>query len=275
MGLKLQRIGTKLSVKLARTFTPAKFSGQHICHFSFHKNLTVYYKKVARDLAFETGRQKHFNSYKDEFLEAGDLDMRSVNNHFVDTLDLNTDTKNQRSSLFVRDPRDLVVSGYHYHKRGAEWWCNVKNPTPDTLKTVNLSLPAKYLQQDESISECLSRLDEETGLQMEIDMRAPHFNALEQWMGHLEKDASLLMLTYDEMFEDNVAGMTKLADHYLLNDFEKEIWISNAQKYARQNVKTAHIRDPSTAQWKKMFAPAHNAYFAQNYAGLMAAIDRL
>ena len=28
-------------------------------------------------------------------------------------------TSDFRISRFVRDPRDLVVSGYHYHKRGA------------------------------------------------------------------------------------------------------------------------------------------------------------
>ncbi|MBZ2167695.1 hypothetical protein [Marinobacter sp. F4216] len=109
--------------KTLRIIFYERFSNHQICHFSFHKNLTVYHLKVAREFAHETARtQRHFNSFKEEFLASSALDIRSVNNHFIDIGRLREFNPDLRASLFVRDPRDLVVSGYHYHKRGAEWW---------------------------------------------------------------------------------------------------------------------------------------------------------
>ena len=266
----------KAKGKFLRVISPGNFSKHHICHFSFHKNLTVYYARIANEFATETGRtRKHFNSFKKEFLSSENFDMRSVNNHFIEMSDLGIEDSRLRCSLFLRDPRDLVVSGYHYHKRGAEWWCNVKNPTEKTLETVNLHLPKRFLRQDESISDCMSRLDEEAGVQMEIEMRHPHFTTIRLWLEALSDNNSIFMLTYDEVFADNVGAMEKLAEHYLFTDFEKSIWVRLARKYARENVKTAHIRDPSIAQWKRSLMDSHKAYFENNYPDLVSYFDKL
>jgi pyruvate/2-oxoglutarate dehydrogenase complex dihydrolipoamide dehydrogenase (E3) component len=51
--------------------------------------------------------------------------MTSLSGHALD-LDQFEDIKVIR---FIRDPRDLIISGYFYHKRGGEDWCDYKNPT--------------------------------------------------------------------------------------------------------------------------------------------------
>ncbi len=77
---------------------------KQICHFSFHKNLTVYYNRVANEFSFITKkRRKHFSSFVDEFLSNNQLDMRSVNNHFVEIESLREHSNVLRCSLFLRD----------------------------------------------------------------------------------------------------------------------------------------------------------------------------
>ena len=90
-----------------------------------------------------------------------------MNNHFINPVEFLSLSPSTRLSLFVRDPRDLVVSGYFYHKKGSNW-CNIKTPNEDTLRTVNMSVPANYLREGETIAECLNRLPLEQGLKMEI-----------------------------------------------------------------------------------------------------------
>ncbi|MBZ2167694.1 sulfotransferase domain-containing protein [Marinobacter sp. F4216] len=138
---------------------------------------------------------------------------------------------------------------------------------------MNLNLPERFLQGDESISECLSRLDEETGIQMEIEMRTPHFEALERWLEYAKRDNTLKVMTYDDVFTDNVSAMEELAKHYQLTDFEKAIWVSKARKYARQNVVTPHIRDASPSQWKQSFTEKHHNFFDNHFPHLLEHFD--
>ncbi len=194
---------------------------KQICHFSFHKNLTVYYARVADDFAKKTGRtQRHFNSLKDEFFAHPEMDMRSVNNHFILASEIQQQQPGTAFSLFIRDPRDLVVSGYFYHKRGAEDWCNVEGPSEETLTTVNMKLPAAYLAGNESISACLNRLDMSEGLQMEMEMRRPHFEAMRQWAAFIRGFPRLAVFKYEDVIRDELGAFSMLADHYQLDERE-------------------------------------------------------
>lgn len=247
---------------------------QRICHFSFHKNLTVYYARVATEFAIKTGRtQQHFNSFKERFIKAQKLDIKSVNNQYVDIEALFRDQGPSRCSLFTRDPRDLVVSGYHYHKRGAEPWCRVKNPRLNTLETVNMCLPSRFLKENESISECLSRLDLRAGLQMEIEMRAPHYDTLRAWINHQDDLGILLTMKYDEIVKDSASCFDKLAHHYGFSNRERLLWLNLAEKYSYKNVSTKHVRDPSPGQWRKTLSESHIHYFEDNYPDVISYFE--
>ncbi|MBM08838.1 MAG: hypothetical protein CMF69_04570 [Magnetovibrio sp.] len=260
--------------KFHRHSPPDNYSSQKICHFSFHKNLTVYYARVAREFSHKTGRtQHHFNSFKEKFLKAHDFDIRSVNNQYIDIEVLFKKQKNLTFSLFMRDPRDLVVSGYHYHKRGAEPWCNVKNPTFDTLQTVNMHLPRQFLQKNETICECLTRLDLETGLQMEVEMRVPHYETLRAWINHQDNRGMLLTIKYDDVIKDSAACFEKLAHHYGFSNKDRLIWLGLAEKYSYNNVSTKHVRDPSPGQWRKTLSQSHIDYFEDNYPDVISYFE--
>ncbi|MCG8469630.1 MAG: hypothetical protein MJB57_15730, partial [Gemmatimonadetes bacterium] len=109
----------------------------HLIHCSYHKCLTVYYHRVMdylynRILRFSHGYH-HFNSRIDQFYaESPRYRVVSLNNQSLD-LDRLGDC---RVTRFIRDPRDLVVSGYLYHKRGAENWCNRDHVSGDDWEGV-------------------------------------------------------------------------------------------------------------------------------------------
>ncbi|MEK9569314.1 MAG: hypothetical protein VW124_09920 [Paracoccaceae bacterium] len=253
-----------------------KYNQKKICHFSFHKNLTVYYKKVVEAFCAETGRSyQHFKSFKEEFNAAQNFDIKSVNNHFinpVEFLDLSPDT---RLSLFVRDPRDLVVSGYFYHKKGVEWWCNIKTPNEDTLRTVNMSVPANFLRRGETIAECLNRLPLEQGLKMEIEMRHPHFTSLSKWADLMPSNQLIKIIKYEDIVNNEEAAFCELASHYEFSEHEKNIWLEAAHRNSAKNVRISHIRNAKPQQWKQYLSDEHLSWFRNNLYHTMRAFDYL
>ena len=110
-----------------------------LIHCSYHKCLTVYYRRIM-DAVFNRclpwGRgYRHFNSDLEAFYrDCRSHRIASVNNRFLDFPQLGR----FRISRFIRDPRDLVVSGYFYHRRGAENWTTMKSPTDDDWYFVQL-----------------------------------------------------------------------------------------------------------------------------------------
>jgi hypothetical protein len=237
-----------------------------IVHFSFHKNLTVYYGKVARQFSHVTGRQyRHFNSFLDNFhIQQPRLDMASVNNHHVDIDSLE---RTPKASRFIRDPRDLIVSGYFYHKRGAEAWCHVKDPTESDWTTVNGTIPTA-LDPGESFKDCLQRLDLENGLLAEIEFRRSHFAAMRAWAA----DDRVLTVRYEDLVADENRAFAALADHYGFSGAEKEIWLKAARRNSAQNAirkKTAHVRDPRPQQWREVFPEKVAARFHDEYGDLI------
>lgn len=63
-----------------------------------------------------------------------------------------------RISRFIRDPRDLVVSGYFYHQRGTEDWVKIRSPTPEDWYFANSAVPEGLRGTDLSFAEWLSLL---------------------------------------------------------------------------------------------------------------------
>lgn len=70
----------------------------------------------------------------------------------------------------IRDPRDLIMSGYYYHKRAAEPWCKTVDPTEDhpAWKKVRGCVPTN-LPSGYSLTGYLNEASLEEGLLAEID----------------------------------------------------------------------------------------------------------
>lgn len=262
MSKQIQKQVVKAAMSRARTDVPIR-------HFSYHKNLTVYYLNVARAFSELTGRAfKHFQSNRDEFLaEQAAYDMASLNNHYVETGAL---PDGARVSRFVRDPRDLVVSGYHYHKRGAEAWCRIPDPREADWTVVNGLVP-EGMAPGESFADYLQRVDLETGLIAEIEFRRRHLESMRSWIGR----ADVMVIRYEEIMQDEVAAFARLAEHYRLSRMEAILWAQLAKRYSKAGSRarrSSHVRDPRAGQWRDAFSDRVTAHFEERYGDVVEAL---
>lgn len=237
-------------------------------HCAYHKCLTIYFSRVMsrlyNDLRPKSGGYKHFNSHLDEFYESlGKFRILSVNNHKPDFDRLG----DFRVTRFVRDPRDLVVSGYLYHKRGAEKWSNVVDPTPDDWKVVNGNIPAG-MKAGESYATHLQALPEEDGLLTEIEFRKRHFEGMLAWPEH---DPRVLAFRYEDILGNEVATFARIFEFYRLPLLDRAIgrWLASRYSAKKQRRRMEHIRNPEPAQWKKRFTPRVTERFMDRYGELV------
>lgn len=240
-------------------------------HFSYHKCLTVYLRRVMKRVfarptfhGWESGYD-HCASDVDKFERLRDVrTMVSLNNHFVDPKSLPDDF---RATRFIRDPRDLLVSGYFYHRRAAEAWCEVVDPTGEDWRVVNGRVP-QGIPAGKSYAEHLQALPLEEGLLAEMDFRAAHFESMLQWP--LE-DERILLLTYDEVMADEERAFERIFEHYRLNRARRVIGMRYARRMAIGGAQTqsTHVRDPSRGQWRDTLPPSIVTEFERRHGGLL------
>jgi hypothetical protein len=251
----------------------------NLFHFSYHKCLTVYFARVAgslfrvsparRLLKRTLGRPcgyTHFNSLIGDFYEsASQYRVCSVNNQSVDFARLG----DYRATHFIRDPRDLVVSGYFYHRRGAEQWSR-KPASESAWAVVNGTLPAR-LPAGMSFSEYLASLSEEEGLIAEMEFRKKHFEAMESWD---YSNPNCLELRYEEILGNEPSVFRKIFEHYGLDEEEVTEGTKLARQFSSGNLgPDSHVRDASHGQWRKYFTPKVSEAFELRYPTLLRNLD--
>lgn len=239
-----------------------------LIHCAYHKCLTIYFSRVFgkmyNDLLPGSGGYKHFNSLIDDFYaELGRFRVQSVNNHALD-LDRLQDF---RISRFVRDPRDLIVSGYLYHKRGAEPWCDVVDPTPEDWKVVNGYIPDEF-EAGHSYTTYLQSLPEEEGLIAEIQFRRHHYESMMKWP---REHPRIITFRYEDIMGNEMKVYSDVFRFYELPVLERGLgkWLAHHYSAKKQRKQITHIRNPEPNQWKKRFTPRVTEYFNERYADLV------
>ena len=252
----------------------------HLVHCSYHKCLTVYYKRVFHalfNLGLPWGRAgrrgyRHYNSHLDDF--HGDFRKRrvtSVNNHALDLERLG----HFRVSRFLRDPRDLVVSGYFYHRRGAEPWTLLESPTAEDWCLVNGRVPDGLRARNEassssggmSFASYLRSLSEEGGLLAELEFRRGHFDSMAQWP---DRHSDILTFRYEEIVGDEARVFRELFAFYGLSPLERALGSFFVRRYSIRKVRAdPHVRDPAAGQWRRHFTPRVRRAFDERHAGLV------
>lgn len=243
----------------------------HLVHCSSHKCLTVYYKRVMhsafnRCLPWSAG-YRHFNSHLENFyLGFAALRIASVNNRAPDLERL----ERFRVSRFVRDPRDLVVSGYFYHLRGAEAWTTEPAPTAESWYFANGKVPEGVRSAGTSFASYLCSVSKEDGLLAELEFREHHFEAMAAWP---TRHPDILTLAYEEILGAEARAFRRLASFYGLSPLERLLVHAFAKRYSlRRLAPDAHVRDPSAGQWREHFTPRLREVFDERYAGLVEAL---
>lgn len=252
-----------------------------LIHCSYHKCLTVYVHRVFSVLCNRVfpfrGGYRHFASFADRFYDGADqLCIASVNNHYID----GSRFGDYRISRLIRDPRDLVVSGYFYHKRGAEPWCTVVNPSPERWRVVNGVLPEGLADSGQSYAELLQSLDLEAGLKAEIDFRAAHFRSMMEWP---KNDPRVRLWRYEDMVGREAEVFSELFEFYEMPWLVRKVgrqladyWsLSRQQRRAPLRRRQASRWDVSrharqeTGGWEEYFTSAVSGYLEHRHPGLL------
>lgn len=241
----------------------------HLVHCSYHKCLTVYFGRVmkavfSRCLPWSRGYH-HFNSHLEDFYQSfHSYRVASVNNRALDLERLGP----ARISRFLRDPRDLVVSGYFYHKRGAEPWVNLESPSADDWYFANARVPDVLKGSGLSFSRYLQTVPEEEGLLAELELRGAHFESMAAWP---QNHPDVLVLRYEEVTADGPAAFRKIFEHYRLGPVEGRLGNYFARRYSlgRRQASDPHVRNPASGQWRAHFTPRVRQVFDARYGSLV------
>lgn len=209
-----------------------------------HKAMTTYFNAVLRFFAFGSG----YSFEKINLEEPAPRTKLFLSNH--GKMDLKALGK-YRGIHVMRDPRDMIVSGYHYHRWTYETW--VHRPDAD----------GKSYQQK------LNEVDTTTGLFMEID----HFcffyrELLENWD---MDDPDILEVSYealmggdrDRLYHDIFAHLG-CEDAQLLAGIDLMRLFEAKRRTGRDKdadkAKHQHIRSGRSEQWRKELEPQHLDY---------------
>ena len=236
-------------------------------HASYHKCLTQYYMRIMRKVFnWLPGKEayRHFESIEGVFYNnLHRYKVLSTNNFRIEPERIDGDF---RISRFIRDPRDLIVSGYFYHKRGAEPWFRMKNPTPKYWEPLNGNVP-KDQPDHLSYAEYLGSLDKESGLLAEIEWRKHHFASMRNWLN----DERVKLFRYEDILGNEVKVFEEIMEHYEMNGLTMKRVKHLADKYRFKSGgrKDKHIRNPKPKQWKEHFTPKVEAVFNEHYGDIL------
>jgi hypothetical protein len=252
------------------TRTPgcAVMSSVHLIHCSYHKCLTVYYRRVMdavlnRCLPWSAG-YRHYNSHLEDFYDGlGEHRVASINNRALDLERLGR----FRISRFIRDPRDLVVSGYFYHRRGAEPWVTMPTPGESDWYFANGNIPGGLRASGMSFSGYLSSLSEEEGLLAELEFRRHHFESMAAWPA---AHPDIVTYRYEDVVADGPRVFRELFGFYGMSALERWLGAWFARRHSAQR-RTAdpHIRNPASGQWRQHFTPRVREVFDAEWAHLV------
>jgi Sulfotransferase domain len=155
-----------------------------------------------------------------------------------------------RGSHLIRDPRDVVVSGYHYHLRTDEAWVRVPKERFGGL----------------SYQAFLQSVDEHDGLLAEIDRSAR--SSLAEMGAWSYGRPEILELRYEDAVRDEVETFTRLFRFYGLNEAAVEQAMTIVDQFSRQRgpqagVPDRHVRSGQPGEWRRFFGDDHVARFKQ------------
>ena len=245
-------------------------------HCSYHKCLTVYFRRVVGTLLNRLlplrGGHRHFNSDLEAFRrEHRRFRVSSINNRALDPDELagaDHDGAAVRITRFVRDPRDLVVSGYFYHRRGAEPWTRIEDPTPADWEFANGVVPEGLRRRGGSFAAYLQQSSLEEGLLAELEFRREHFRSMASWP---ERDPRVRLWRYEEILGDEARVFGELLTFLGLGPIERRlgVWLARRASCTRVPVTCLLLSVRVPQQWKRHFTPRVHAAFLDEHRAVL------
>lgn len=237
-------------------------------HASYHKCLTMLFYRTMNQalnssMVFKKQKYRHFESIEGMFYNLNHNYLISSINGFAPKFErFNRDF---RITRFIRDPRDLIISGYFYHKKGSEPWFRLKRPDQKYWYPINACLP-ESMPEDLSYAEYLQSISMEEGLKIEMEFRKFHFQSMKEW----PKDKRVKLFRYEDIINDQVSAFEEIVDHYEIVGITKSRILRAAKRFALQNRDNDnHIRNANSEQWRKYFSKEMNDLFLSKYEDIL------
>jgi hypothetical protein len=251
------------------------FSPDLVLHFGYHKCLTLFYVRLMKALSAEFGFAWE-PIYDDvhAFQQAVQRTSRERVVLLTDRDDIRWDQlPDYRASHFIRDPRDLVVSGYFYHLWTKEAWARAD----DFEWAFFTGLPKfAWVEADRarrpqrvSYQAYLNSLDPERGMLMEMVSRERTFDQMRRW---IFDNPRILEMRYEEIVGNEEAACARLFDHYGFKPELRARGLELAREFGLNNLakrEGSHVRSGLPDQWRTHFTPTVKERFKQAHGDLL------
>jgi hypothetical protein len=250
------RIGRRARRDVLRTTrTPfdSRFDRPLLVHCSHHKAGTVWFLRVLMAVARAYGLRSRMGAPEPA---RGPFDLV----YFANADEFNRDLlgpRRIRGSHVVRDPRDLVVSGYEYHLVTKEAWAQVPRPFYGGL----------------GYQAYLRSLNDYDGLMAEILwFAATTAHGMAAW-DYGQPD--FLELRYEDVLADELVSFERLFRWYGFNDAALARGLEAVDRLSLRNSATtlAHpVRASEPGEWHDRLSPEHVARFKEKTGDLVVRL---
>lgn len=268
----LESLKRRLKPRAANPFrTPPGHLVMHCCH---HRVGTNWFLRIFEAIGQRYGLPFHHNAWVDALAPAGPPAALLLDDH--SHVDRATLPANLRGSHLVRDPRDMVVSGYHYHLWCDEPWATTPlRELGDGIRDYWPLLPVDDFR-DLSYRDYLNTLDPEAGMEAEL-LRASSTDLadLAAWG---RSDPRFLELRYEDLLADEPALFRRLFEHYGFSEAAVEDCLEIAEGFSFNQVTRRklgevasgqHLRSGAARQWETAFTPTLKRRFKALHGELL------
>ncbi|MEM6728206.1 MAG: sulfotransferase domain-containing protein [Pseudomonadota bacterium] len=226
-----------------------RIKGKVYAQCGLHKCMTMYarraYRRACRaELRFKSGIRHYGHDIEAFYTHCTESRIASVSGHALD-LDRFEDIKVVR---LIRDPRDLLVSAYHYHKRGAEPWCHTVNSHPHGWDEVRGYVPEHFRSQHSMMS-YLDEASRDDAMRLEYAFRRHHLTSLREWP---EDDPRIRTYRYEDILGDEEGIFGDIFSFMEFGWPGRAAGLSYVRRHAseRKAARRDHIRDATSGQWR-------------------------
>ncbi len=233
--------------------------------FGYHKCLTKYMNSI-----FDDG--KHFldldyRKFVEHIETETPTEFIAINNYlFKPDRKIFSDAKIVH---LIRHPKDLIVSGYFYHKRGAEVWTQISMPYRLSccylreLRNILSEQEKEILRGLPSMQEMLNSLDLEKGMMLEIVWRKyeKDFNPVPYY-----KCSNIQTFRFENIMQDPYTAIEEMCAFWKLDDEKTAYYLERLTDVHKQP--SSHIRDSSSYQYKEHFNINLDAFFENAFHGM-------
>ena len=209
-----------------------------IVHTCYHKVGTVWFSRILRSIASYYGLK--FQKSTPDKLEK-DTEIFFDDHSLIDPGLL----INYVGSHMIRDPRDIVISGYFYHLRTSEKW----------------ALETKEEYGNMSYQELLKSKNRDDGIMLEIERTLPEINQMAKWD---YSNPNFIEIKYEDIIKNESEYFKRIFQHYGFNKKAINKALEIANSFSIKNLKpkkNSHIRSGKPGEWKKFFTGEHKTYF--------------